>query len=539
MNYLLFNFVIALWIEAITSFLVSIFLLIKGTQKSHKVFATLAFTVAWWCFCQILMVTSNNYQTALFWGRVGYAGATFIAPLFLHFTILFLQLKNKTYFLRIIYFVSFVAVILKFTKLGVEYVLPRFYVKYFITASLAFNLAIIILCVCSIYSFRKLFEAIKNSSPGSERRNQLKYLFVSMLFGFTSGSANFLLAYNINIPFSPFLTYLGSLWAGIATYAILRHHLLDLDIIIKKTAVYSILVTLITILYFSIVYIMESIFRGFVGYKSAPWTLSVIAIFILIFQPLKNLIQSFVDKYFFKTSQATLVEELQKAQEELKRAERLKAVGTLAAGMAHEIKNPLTGIKTFTEYLLIKHNEPGFLEKFHKIVSTEVDKINSTVQQLLDFSKPKPLQLNKANINKIIDQTVSLLSNNFIKHKIKLIRNYDESLPPLLIDPNQIQQIFCNLFLNSIDAMKSGGELSIVTKQNDNAIEIIISDTGKGIARNDLEHIFDPFYTTKEGGTGLGMSITYGIIKEHKGTIEVESEKNNGTRFIIKLPLNK
>ncbi|MFA5337468.1 MAG: ATP-binding protein [Candidatus Omnitrophota bacterium] len=538
MNYLLLNFIIALWIEAITSFLVSIFLLVKGTQKSHKVFAMLALTIAWWCFCQILMVTSNNYQTALFWGRASYTGATFIAPLFLHFTILFLQIQNKTYFLRIIYFVSFVAVILKFTKLGVEYVVPRFYAKYFITASLAFNLAIIILCICTIYSFRKLLEAISNSSLGSERRNQLKYLFVSMLFGFTSGSANFLLAYNVNIPFSPFLTYLGSLWAGIAIYAILRHHLMDINIVIKRTAVYSLLATLITVSYFILIYIAESFFRGFIGYKSISLTLGFLVVFTLLFQPLKNTIQSFIDKYFFKGSQTALADELQKAQEELKRAERLKAVGTLAAGMAHEIKNPLTGIKTFTEYLPAKQDEPGFIDKFHKIVSMEVDKINSIVQQLLDFSKPKPLQLKEVNIHQIIDQTLSLLSNSLIKYKITLVRDYDSSLPLLSVDPNQMQQVFCNLFINAIDAMKTGGELSVNTKAESNYLEITISDTGKGIAQKDMEHIFDPFYTTKETGTGLGMSIIYGIIKEHKGSVEVESGENKGTSFIIKLPLN-
>ena len=496
----------------------------------------LALTVAWWCFCQIWMVACDKYQTALFWGRIGYAGATFIAPLFLHFLVSFLQIKNKVWFLRLIYLFSFIAVGLKFTKFGIEYVTPRFYTKYFINTSLAFNLAITILCVCVLYSFWKLFEAYRNSS--GERRNQLKYLFWSMFFGFTAGTANFLLAYNINIPFSPFLTYLGSIWTIVATYAILRHHLMDINIAIKKTAVYSILVTLITIVYFAIVYIMESIFRGFIGYKSIPWTLSVIALFILIFQPLKNFIQSFIDRYFLKGSQAALAEELQKAQEELKRAERLKAVGTLAAGMAHEIKNPLTGIKTFTEYLPIKHNEPGFVDKFHKIVSTEVDMINSIVQQLLDFSKPKPLQLRQVSIHQIIDQTLSLLSNSLIKYKITLVRNYDSSLSSVSIDPNQMQQVFCNLFLNAIEAIKTGGELTIVTNANPDYVGITISDTGKGISKKDLEHIFDPFYTTKETGTGLGMSIIYGIIKEHKGSIEVESKENKGTSFTIKLPFN-
>jgi signal transduction histidine kinase len=286
-----------------------------------------------------------------------------------------------------------------------------------------------------------------------------------MLLGFSGGSANFLLGYGVDITILPFLTYMGGFWVGVATYAIIRHHLLDINIVIKKTAVYSILVTLITITYFVTVYIMESLFRDFVGYKSIPWTLSVIALFILIFQPLKNLVQSFVDKYFFKGSQVALARELQRAQEELKRVERLKAVGILAAGMAHEIKNPLTSIKTFTEYLPEKCNDPDFIDKFHKLIGMEVNKINDIVQQLLDFSKPKPLKLELSDIHQILEQTLSLFSNSLIKYKITLARNYAASLPSVSIDPNQMQQVFCNLFLNAIEAMKEGGKLTVSTAE--------------------------------------------------------------------------
>ncbi|MDD4182681.1 MAG: ATP-binding protein, partial [Candidatus Omnitrophica bacterium] len=524
MNYLLLNFIIALWIESATSFFIGILFLIKGTQKSHKLFAVLALDVSWWTFCQIWMVACDSSQTALFWGRIGYASATFIAPFFMHFIINFLQIKNRNWFLRVVYLTSFIAASLKFTKYGIEYVAPKFYTKYYLVPNIGFHFSIAIFWVCTFYSFWKLFIAYRNSS--GKKQNQLKYLFCSMLFGFSAGTANFLLAYNINLPFSPFLTYLGSIWALIAAYAIFRHHLMDITIVIKRTAVYSMLVTLITVSYFILIYIAESFFRGFVGYKSMLLTIGFLVIFTLAFQPLKNIIQSFIDKYFFKGSQAILAEELQKAQEELKRIERLKAVGTLAAGMAHEIKNPLTGIKTFTEYLPEKYNEPGFVDKFHKIVSTEVDKINSIVQQLLDFSKPKQLQLQEVNIHQIIDQTLSLLSNSLIKYKIALVRNYDTSLPSVRMDPNQMQQVFCNLFLYAIEAMKGGGKLTVSTSQTNNTIQITISDTGKGITQKDLEHIFDPFYTTKETGTGLGMSIIYGIVKEHKGDIKVESKEN-------------
>ncbi|MCK9614470.1 MAG: ATP-binding protein [Candidatus Omnitrophica bacterium] len=537
MNSLLINFVIALWIEALVSLFFGIFLFVKGTEKSHKLYGLHSFSVFLWSFSQIWLISCDKYQTAFFWAHLLLIGVFFISTFFFHFTISFLQIKNKGWAIRLAYLLNIIFIGLSPTKYMVADVVPKFYVKYFAIPGLAYHFLAIFYSICVVYSLRKLFEAYINSSGG--RRNQLKYLFWSTFLGFAGGSGNFLLGYDVNVPLLPFLTYLGSLWAGIATYAILRHHLLDINIVIKRTAVYSILVTLITVSYFILIYIVESSFRGFVGYKSISLTIGFLIIFTLLFQPLKNAIQSFIDKYFFKGSQAALADELQKAQEELKRAERLKAVGTLAAGMAHEIKNPLTGIKTFTEYLPEKYTDPKFVEKFHKIVSMEVNKINDIVQQLLDFSKPKPLQLREVNIHQVIDQTLSLLSNSLIKYKIALVRNYDNSLPLLSIDPNQMQQVFCNLFLNAIDAMKEGGQLSVATKANPDYIELTISDTGKGIAKKDLEHIFDPFYTTKDTGTGLGMSIIYGIIKEHKGEIGVESGEIKGTKVTIKIPITQ
>jgi signal transduction histidine kinase len=535
MNFLLLNYVIASWIEAVAALFFGIFLFITGTEKYHKLFGLHSLAVFWWSFCTAWLIISNNHSTALFWGRIVDIGGFLISVFFLHFTISFLEIKNKGWLIRFAYIFSIPFLILLPTKYGIADVVPKFYVKYYHVPGLIAHLGVVFFCILVSYAFWKISESYKKST--GERRKQLKYLFWSMLLGFSGGCSNFFLMYGINFTPLPFVTYMGALYPGIATYAILRHHLLDINIVVKKTVVYSILVTLITVSYFILTYIAEFLFRGFVGYKSILLTIGFLIVFTLLFQPLKNIVQSFIDKYFFKGSQAALADELQKAQEELKRTERLKAVGTLAAGMAHEIKNPLTGIKTFTEYLPAKQDEPGFVDKFHKIVSMEVDKINSIVQQLLDFSKPKPLRLQEVHIHQIIDQTLSLLSNSLIKHKISLVRDYDNSIPLISVDPNQMQQVFCNLFLNAIDAMKQGGDLSINTKVDQDYIEITISDTGKGIAKKDLEHIFDPFYTTKEGGTGLGMSIIYGIIKEHNGKIQINSSNKKGTKVILNLPI--
>lgn len=537
MNYLVINFIIALIATFLTSLFLGILVFLRGPKNINKSFALFSFGICWWSFFQTLVLISSDALSALIWMRAEKIAVIFTSTFLLHFTIDFLKIKNRNLLLKISYFLSFFFAILCPTNLIIAKVSPKFFLKFFGSPGILYHYPIGIFCLSMLYCFWKMFQEFKISL--GERKNQIGYLLFGLSLAFAGGISNVLLVYNINIPFlNPFATYAVPLYVAITAYAIIRHRLMDINIVIRKTAVYSIVATIITLAYFILVYTTEAIFRDFMGYKSVPWTLGVIILFTLIFQPLKDAVQVFVDKLFFKDSRALLQEELKKTQEELKRAERLKAVGTLAAGMAHEIKNPLTSIKTFTEYLPLKHTDPKFIEKFHKIVSAEVNRINDIVQQLLDFSKPKLSKLEHLDIHLIIDQTLSFLNNDIIKYNIAIVKKYATNLKNLNMDRNQMRQVFLNLFLNSIDAMKqTGGKLYITTELIGNEVEITITDTGTGISQKDMEHIFDPFYSTKETGTGLGMAIVYGIIQEHRGNITVESEKNAGTTVKIKLPL--
>ena len=281
------------------------------------------------------------------------------------------------------------------------------------------------------------------------------------------------------------------------------------------------------------VYVAEKVFSVFAGYHSIPLAIATIAIFSIMFIPLKNKIQRIIDKYFFRGSIDQIDEENIKLRDELQKTEKLKAVATLAAGMAHEIKNPLTAIKTFTEYLDKKKDDPEFMEKYKKIVGGEVDRINYIVKQLLEFSKPSELNLKETNINELLDQTLDLLNNDFLKNNIKIEKNY-ASLPSIKIDPAQMKQVFLNLFLNAVEVMPSGGTLTVSTGP---PCSVRITDTGPGISREDLKHIFDPFFTNKDSGTGLGLSIVHSIIKKHKGKINIKSAPGTGTSLEIKLPI--
>ena len=245
-----------------------------------------------------------------------------------------------------------------------------------------------------------------------------------------------------------------------------------------------------------------------------------------------------MDRFFFKGTPVEIAEQNELLRREVAEKEKFKAVATLAGGVAHEIKNPLTAIQTFSEFLPQKLNDKEFLNKFAAIVGTEVNRIDQLVHQLLDFAKPSPLSLKETNIHNLIDETLDFLNSKFIQHKIKIEKKYDINKESLLsVDPIQLKQVFMNIFLNAIDAMSQSGTLTVATKTTDASLEIIIQDTGCGITPKDLSHIFDPFFSNKDNGTGLGLSITHGIIQEHKGKIRVESVGGQGTDFTIELPV--
>ncbi len=204
---------------------------------------------------------------------------------------------------------------------------------------------------------------------------------------------------------------------------------------------------------------------------------------------------------------------------------------------AHEIKNPLTVIKTFTEYLSEKKNNEKFIDKFCKIIPQEVERINNIVHKLLDFSKPSPPVLKQAVVCDTIKEILELMSNDFLKKKIQIVEQNENHNLFANIDAAQIKQVFFNILINAIDAMPNGGNIYISTKQiKGEKIEITLRDEGSGISKENLKNIFNPFFSTKDKGTGLGLAISHQIIKNHNGMIEIQSELNRGTSVTIRLP---
>jgi signal transduction histidine kinase len=225
-------------------------------------------------------------------------------------------------------------------------------------------------------------------------------------------------------------------------------------------------------------------------------------------------------------------------EEQLQHSEKMASIGLLAAGVAHEVNTPLTGISSYTQMLReqVGASDPGgpLLEKIEKQTFRAAKIINN----LLNFSRSGGTEFERLDINKVVLEVLSLLEHQLDKNSVKVLKELGEDLPAIRGSENRLQQVFFNLVLNARDAMPSGGWLTVVTRADDDTIIVEVKDTGHGIRREDIKRIYDPFFTTKGigRGTGLGLSVSYGIVQEHGGAIFVESSPGKGTVFQVALP---
>ncbi|MGA2532654.1 MAG: cache domain-containing protein [Candidatus Aminicenantales bacterium] len=232
-------------------------------------------------------------------------------------------------------------------------------------------------------------------------------------------------------------------------------------------------------------------------------------------------------------------QQLRLTRDQLIQSEKLASLGQMAAGVAHEINNPLTSILLNTHLLLETHGEAGEERESLTLIAEEAARCAKIVSGLLDFARQTPAQETPADVNDIIDRTVQLHEMQASVRNIHIEKQLDRSLPPVDLDKNKIQQVFSNLAMNAREAMPDGGTLTITSRlsRDGAALEIVFSDTGVGIPGENLPKLFDPFFTTKSFGTGLGLAVSYGIILQRGGTIEVRSEVGRGSVFTVRIPL--
>jgi signal transduction histidine kinase len=252
------------------------------------------------------------------------------------------------------------------------------------------------------------------------------------------------------------------------------------------------------------------------------------------------------------TAQLAHVREL---EERLRRADRLAGLGTMAAGIAHDIRNPLTSILIFSQLMSLHHDDPDVRAKFDRVVPRELERVQAVIEDMMELARPTALHLELTNLNEVLMQVLELFEGQVTAQEIKVIREFGPEVPVCMADRKRLHRCFSNLIANSVQAMTAGGDLSVGTSLvslsfpaqpgasergglNGPAIRVTIADTGQGIPPDRLSRIFDPFYTTKEKGLGLGMAITHRIIDDHKGSIDVQSQVGLGTTFTIHLPVS-
>lgn len=253
-------------------------------------------------------------------------------------------------------------------------------------------------------------------------------------------------------------------------------------------------------------------------------------------------IKIFLDQAGFAFENALLYQVQKERTRKMYRTDRLATLGELAAGAAHEIRNPLTSIRSTVQFLRKKLNDSDDIEMANDLIS-EVDRINEIIEGMLSFAKPQPLKKENAKLKTILLQTIQLISNTARKEGVEICLNYQAKSEDIFADSSQLKQVFLNIIMNSIQAIeKEPGRIDINVISSDRQygytpeylIEVI--DNGIGISNDYIDKIFDPFFTTKNEGTGLGLSISYGIINQHGGDIEFFSNPGIGTKVKIRIP---
>lgn len=236
---------------------------------------------------------------------------------------------------------------------------------------------------------------------------------------------------------------------------------------------------------------------------------------------------------------AALNRELQDSFEQIKRADRLSAIGQLSASLAHEIRNPLASIDGATNLIESEQTPQETRTASLAIIRKEVQRLNRLLTNLLDFARPRKPEFQAAHADRLIDAIIALAGHSAQQKGIVLRKDVPTGVPAFECDPEQMKQVLLNLTINAVQAMMGAGEIVLAARQHDSAVAISVRDQGPGISDEDLDKIFNPFYTTKDTGTGLGLSVVYQIVNQHGGVVMADRNPEGGMTFSLTIPLNQ
>jgi len=655
-------------------------------------------SVSLWSWSLFARELVYEKTTALFFVRLCYVGAVFIPAFFLHFVSSLLKLE-KNRLILFSYILSLVFLVFDFTPLFIKDVGPILSFRYYGIPGTLYPLYVVSFISIIGYSHYILIRHLKISE--GQTRNQIIYLLFAAIIGFLGGVSTFLPNFNIEV--FPFGFYLISIYVAIVSYAIIKHRLMDINIVLKKGTTYVLLLLLLFIPSFLLIILSQTLFYGQINYLFTVMMFSVLFLAAMLFHRIKPVTEKAVEHLLFKDrynyretlgkfskamvnildlqsllkriietitqtmgvdkaslfllddekggynlfesknikmpaptpllpkgaplsvylqkmgeivvreelakganlpelngviqqmslleaeasipliskrqligiinlsykfnkdvyyhediemlttlanqaaiaiENARLFEDLKKSKSYIRRADRLASLGTLTAGLAHEIRNPLVAIKTLIQLLPERLEDEEFRNHFLSIAAGEVDRISHLINELLDFARPSSPKLEFEDVNSILDGMILLVSTESKKKHIHVDKQYAPDLPSVKVDREQIKQVFLNVLLNAIEATPENGEITVKTRSflkpgGEPYLQVEFKDTGCGIPHEYLEEIFNPFYTTKTTGSGLGLSISNQIVLDHKGYIDVESQVSKGTSFVINLPVDQ
>lgn len=267
----------------------------------------------------------------------------------------------------------------------------------------------------------------------------------------------------------------------------------------------------------------------FMATRAAEWRNTLIILFALATVLLASVLSFFWYRRYLRSRQLL--------QDEMKRKEKLVALGHLAAGVAHEIRNPLSSIKGLAKYFAERAPAGGEAHQLAQVMAKEADRLNRVVSELLELVKPTHLALQAVDLNTLINHSLQLVSQDANSREIQLRFTANDTLPEIQADPDRLTQVLLNLYLNAIQAIGQHGVINVAASESGAGVKISVTDSGKGIAADQLEAIFTPYFTTKADGTGLGLAVVHNIVEQHGGTIQVVSQEGKGATFTLWLPV--
>lgn len=528
------HFAISGLLAGTSSLFFGLFVYFKGRSKpTNQLWALFAITVAAWGFGASWIAIEQDPRYSLLAWRLAYSvGVVWIAPLFYHFVCAFLSVRRpRTLISQYVVAAAFLGFIwTEFHFTGVRYIFNQFY---YAIPGLLFPCFFLWWSGLVLLAHYELLKAFKTAG-GMKRR--ITTFFLATSIGYSGGSLSYLPVFGVDL--YPWGTYAIPVYTFIMAYGILQYRLFDIQIVLRRSLVYSALVTCLTVFYFSFVMFVERVFQIRAGYQSVIASLVAFVVIGLIFQPLRVWVHRFIDLLFFHALREGLAKKVERLEQEAKEAEKMKAVATLAAGLCHELRNPLQTIQTHAEFLPECYDNPGFRERCSQVLQTEIGRINDLLKQLMDFARPKPPSLQSIQPHRILDSTLDFLNSEFLRHQVHLEKRYEADRATLQADSDQLRQIIMNLVLNALHAAGRNGRVAVRTRCEDGWFLLEVADNGPGIDPKVLSKLFEPFTTTKPDGTGLGLSIVHSIVREHRGRIYAKSRPSQGTTFTVQFPID-